>query len=77
MKISVNKLRQLNETTLIRLFQSITQEVDLKWHRDRQNRVVGVIHSNGWMFQCNDSVPALLSSSDILEIAANNWHSVI
>ena len=71
MRLSISKLRQLNEAVLIRLFPSITQEDDLKWHRDRQDSVVCVIHSNGWMFQRNDSVPALLSSSDNLEIAAN------
>ena len=69
--------KRLNESTLIRLFSSITQEADLKWHRDRQDRIVEVIHSNGWLFQRDDSVPALLSSGDILEIAANEWHRVI
>jgi quercetin dioxygenase-like cupin family protein len=69
--------KRLNESTLIRLFSSITQEADLKWHRDRQDRIIEVIHSNGWLFQRDDSVPALLSSGDILEIAANEWHRVI
>ena len=67
----------LNESTRIRLFLSAISEDDLIWHRDRQDRVVEVIHSNGWMFQRDDSVPALLSSGDILEISANEWHRVI
>lgn len=75
MKPYIEKL--LNESTRVRLFSSDTPEVDLIWHRDRQNRVVEVIHSNGWMFQRDDSVPALLSSGDILEIARNEWHRVI
>ena len=69
--------KQLNESTMIRLFPSSTKEVNLKWHRDRQDRIVEVIHSNGWLFQRDDSVPALLSSGDILEIAANEWHRII
>lgn len=69
--------KQLNESTLIRLFPSTAREVDLKWHRDRQDRVVEVIHSNGWMLQRDDSVPALLASGDILEITANEWHRVV
>lgn len=69
--------KQINESTLIRSFPSNTQEVDLKWHRDRQNRIIEVIHSNGWLFQRDDSVPTLLSSGDILEIAANEWHRII
>jgi len=69
--------KKLNESTLLRLFPSVTQEADLKWHRDRQDRVVEVIHSNGWLFQRDNSVPAMLSSGDILEISANEWHRVI
>ena len=69
--------KKLNETALLRLFPAEVDEADLKWHRDRQDRVVEVIHSNGWLFQRDDSVPALLSPGDILEIYANEWHRVI
>ena len=67
----------INENTRLRKFSSSTPEDQLVWHRDRQNRIVEVIHSNGWRFQRDDSVPALLSSGDILEIAANEWHRII
>ncbi len=71
------KDKMLNESTRIRSFSSTASEDHLIWHRDRQNRIVEVIHSNGWRFQRDDSVPALLSSGDILEIAANEWHRII
>ena len=63
--------KRLNESTLIRLFSSITQEADLKWHRDRQDRIIEVIHSNGWLFHCNDSVAASRAFGDILKITVS------
>ena len=60
------KDKMLNESTRIRSFSSTVPKDHLIWHRDRQDRVVEVIHSNGWLFQRDDSVPALLSPGDIL-----------
>ena len=67
----------LSENTMIRGFSQSVSQSDLVWHRDRQDRVVEVIHSNGWLFQRDDSVPALLSSGDILEVTAYEWHRLI
>ena len=71
------KDKMLNESSRIRSFSSTASEDNVLLLRDRQNRIVEVIHSNGWRFQRDDSVPALLSSGDILEIAANEWHRII
>ena len=71
------KDKMISESVRVRSFLDNVSEDRLVWHRDRQNRVVEVIHSNGWLFQRDNSVPALLSSGDILEIAANEWHRVI
>ena len=71
------KEKIVNENTLLRLFPSDVNNIDLKWHRDRQNRIIEVIHSNGWLFQRDDSVPTLLSTGDILEVNANEWHRII
>ena len=67
----------LNENTRLRTFHANVSEDHLIWHRDRQNRIVEVIHSNGWLFQRDDSVPIVMSSGDILEISANEWHRII
>ena len=67
----------LNENTRVRTFNSNVSEDHLIWHRDRQDRVVEVVHSNGWMFQRDDSVPIVMSSGDILEVSANEWHRII
>jgi hypothetical protein len=84
-KISVDMLRKIIKEEVESVFivseglrtMPNTQEVDLKWYRDGQNRFIEVIHSNGWLFQRDDSVPALLSSSNILEIASNEWRRIV
>ena len=75
MKPYIEKL--LNEDTRLRLFPSKINEAALIWHRDRQDRLLEVIYSNGWMFQRDDSVPILMSPGDKIQIRANEWHRVI
>ena len=67
----------LNENTRVRTFNSNVSEDHLIWHRDRQDRVVEVIHSNGWLFQRDDSVPILMSPGDKIQISTNEWHRII
>ena len=69
--------KMVNEHVRVRTFSGETSEDHLIWHRDRQDRVVEVVHSNGWMFQRDDSVPIVMSSGDILEVSANEWHRII
>jgi hypothetical protein len=69
--------KMVNENTRIRSFSENISEADLVWHRDRKDRIVEVIYSNGWMFQHDDSIPALMSSGDVLEISANKYHRII
>ena len=67
----------ISDSIRIRSFSSNISEGSLVWHRDRQDRIVEVIHGNGWMFQRDDSIPVLLSSGDTLEISCNEWHRII
>ena len=69
--------KMINESTLIRSFSENIAEDDLVWHRDRKDRIVEVIYSNGWMFQHDDSIPTLMTPGDILEVSANEWHRII
>jgi hypothetical protein len=69
--------KKLSEGVLLRKFSSDTQEGSLVWHRDRQDRVVEVVHGNGWMFQRDDSVPVLLTAGSTFEIQAEEWHRII
>ena len=62
---------------LIREFSKDTNPADLVWHRDRNDRVIKVISSNGWLFQRDNSIPKIMESGDIIEIKANEWHRII
>ena len=42
---------QINEKTFIREFSSKVDEMELIWHRDKENRHIKVLEGNGWKFQ--------------------------
>ncbi len=69
--------RILRENVKARLFPKDTLEENLVWHRDENNRIVEVVHSEGWLFQRDNEVPILLKDGDILKIEANEWHRII
>ena len=39
---------QINEGTFIREFSSKVDEMELIWHRDKENRHIKVLEGNGW-----------------------------
>ena len=48
---------KINNNEKIRTF---TQEIDsgeLMWHRDRKDRIVEIIESDGWKLQLDDELP--------------------
>ena len=47
------------------------------WHRDREDRTVKVLESDGWYFQMDGELPIELFPGDILEIPREQWHRVI
>lgn len=50
---------------------------ELVWHRDRNDRVVEILQSNGWKFQMDNKLPIEMKRGDILEIKKNTYHRVI
>ena len=69
--------RILSEGVILRKFSSKTPESALVWHRDRQDRVVEVVHGKGWMIQKDSSIPVLLTVGSTFEIQAEEWHRII
>jgi quercetin dioxygenase-like cupin family protein len=69
--------RRLSENIILRKFSRDVSETMLEWHRDRQDRVVEVIHGDGWMFQRDNSIPVQISEGSTFKIRANEWHRVI
>ena len=68
---------RLTENIVLRKFSNTVLEDDLEWHRDRQDRLVEVLHGNGWMLQRDNSIPVLLNPGDSFSICENEWHRIV
>lgn len=61
----------------IRTFDSNIDEFELKWHRDREDREVTIIESNGWKYQEDNKLPVNLKEGDVIFIPKETYHRVI
>ena len=59
----------------IRVFCQSVDEIELKWHRDLENREVVSIEFTDWKIQLDNKLPASLNSP--VKINAGTWHRVI
>lgn len=68
--------KQLKENTFERIFREHTNESELVWHRDRKDRTVKVIESDGWKFQADNKLPIELKEGDVINIKAKSYHRI-
>ena len=68
-----NKKGNLTE----RVFKENTDTHELVWHRDKQNREVTVLESDGWMFQMDNELPIVLNEGDVIQIPKNTYHRIM
>ena len=61
----------------IRTFKKDVQDIELVWHRDREDREVRIIKGNDWKFQREDCLPILLHEGDVVQIKKEEWHRII
>lgn len=66
-----------DERTKTRTFKSDVSNDELVWHRDRKDRQVKIIQSQGWFFQREDELPVSLKPGDVVVIPKETWHRVI
>lgn len=67
--------KNINNNTLIREFESSTDDSEFVWHRDEQDRDVEVLKcGNGWMFQYDNELPFQLNEGDFIKIKRGDWH---
>jgi hypothetical protein len=62
---------------LIREFKESTDSEELIWHRDREDRKVRVLSSNGWRLQLDNQLPVYLEEGKIYFIEKFLFHRVI
>lgn len=60
-----------------RVFKESTDTHELVWHRDKLDREVTVLESNGWMFQMDNELPIVLKEGDVIEIPKNTYHRIL
>jgi quercetin dioxygenase-like cupin family protein len=74
----MNPYKEIIESNVIvRTFSKDVESEELVWHRDKNDRVVEVIQSNGWKFQMDNELPKTLKSGDVVEIPKETFHRVI
>lgn len=67
--------KQLSENQFIRTFNSDIDELELEWHRDREDRIVESINSTNWKFQIDNLLPQDLNS--VIYIPKETFHRLI
>jgi hypothetical protein len=68
---------EINENVRVRVFSESIEDEELKWHRDRQDRLVEVIDSKGWELQFDDELPVKLKKGMNIIIPEGVYHRVI
>jgi len=60
-----------------RLFKENLNDAELVWHRDKKDREVTIVETNGWMFQMDNELPVILNEGDVINIPKNTYHRIL
>jgi hypothetical protein len=69
--------KSVDKQVKIRTFKSSTDNEELIWHRDVEDRSVRVLQGEGWYFQREDELPVKLNPGDVHAIKKCTWHRII
>ena len=67
----------ITEDSKIRIFSESVDDEELKWHRDREDRLVEVIEGDGWEIQFDNELPKKLTPGTQIVIPEGVYHRVI
>ena len=74
----MNPYEQITEGNIIkRTFSKDVESEELVWHRDRKDRVVKVIQSEGWKFQYDNDIPIEMNNGDTIVILKETFHRIL
>ena len=65
------------DNTRIRTFSHDTDESELKWHQDGEDRWVKALNENDWQVQLDDELPVNIPTQEHIFIPKYAWHRVI
>lgn len=67
---------KIGQDLFLRRFSSKDSK-DFVWHRDKEDRVIRVVSSDGWKIQFEDSIPQPMIPGSEFFIKKNSWHRII
>jgi hypothetical protein len=76
-KVKTKPYKDLEVTNeyIIREFDENIDPIELKWHRDNENRLVEIIGKTDWKLQLENQLP--VSINQPISIPKGEWHRVI
>ena len=63
-----------DDNGIVRLFNENVDPIDLKWHRDKKDRLIEVIGETDWMIQLENKLPESINKIFIHRAV---WHRLI
>ena len=70
-------IREIIDDIKIRTFDENVDDDELKWHRDREERIVEILESNNWYLQMDNELPTKLIVGEKHFIPEGVYHRVI
>jgi len=67
----------IEDDIIIRKFSDDINPIELKWHRDRKDRLVIALNENDWMIQLDNNLPKKLIKNKKIFIPKEVFHRVI
>jgi hypothetical protein len=67
----------LKDGVFLRTFKEDIHSDEMVWHRDREDRKVAILESNGWQIQMDNGLPTEMKPEGFFFIPKNTWHRVI
>ena len=68
---------KVNDNVVIREFQEGIDSDEMKWHWDREDRIVKVLEDTDWQFQMDNQLPIQMKKDVEIFIPKGSWHRVI
>jgi hypothetical protein len=69
--------QEIIENKKVRTFNQDVDDDELKWHRDREDRIVEIVQSEDWYLQMDNELPTKLIVGEKYYIPKGVYHRVI
>jgi hypothetical protein len=66
---------EVTDKYIIREFSENIDPIELKWHRDREDRLVEIIGETDWQVQLENQLPTSINQH--IKIPKGEWHRII